>query len=114
MKAKIKDSVALQNWSKFKAGRLKLRTWRVNPGTQTRIMSYKGIEEIRKQKAMALKSIRAKELKMSQSQLAKVIHVSPRTLQGWEIGKSSAPEPVVLLLELMRDIPAVRKRLAAA
>lgn len=103
-----------KEWGEFKTGCTKLRTWHVDPVTNARTMSYKGIDDIKKEKASALKKIRADELKMSQKELADAIHVSPRTLQGWEIGKSITPEPVLILLKLMRDMPAVRKKLALA
>lgn len=105
------QSKTLQDWEAFKSGKSKIRTWNVDSKTKNREMKYKGIEEIRSEKAEKLKKIRKDELKLSQSQLAGILHVSLRTLQGWEIGKSSVPEPVLILIELFRDIPAVRKRL---
>jgi DNA-binding transcriptional regulator YiaG len=103
-----------QDWDDFKAGRAKFRTWRIDSKTHKRTMSFKGIEDIRHEKAIKLKELRSKELGLSQSQLAQAIHVSPRTLQGWEIGRSLVPEPVLLLLQLMKDIPAIRRRLIHA
>ena len=98
----------------FQAGKIKFRTWRLDPKTRRRTMSYKGIAELRQEKAGALKAMRMKELKMSQTELARVIRVSPRTLQGWEIGRSMIPEPVLILVRLLRDLPNVRKKLAQA
>jgi DNA-binding transcriptional regulator YiaG len=103
-----------QDWDDFKAGRVKFRTWRIDPKTLKRTMAFKGIEDFRQEKAIRLKNLRSKELGLSQSQLAQAIHVSQRTLQGWEIGRSLVPEPVILLLQLMKDIPAIRKRLVHA
>ena len=103
-----------QDWDDFKAGRVKFRTWRIDPKTHKRTMSFKGIQDIRHEKASKLKDLRSKELGLSQSQLAQAIHVSPRTLQGWEIGRSLVPEPVLLLLQLMKDIPAIKRRLVHA
>jgi len=103
-----------QDWDDFKAGRVKFRTWRIDPKTQRRTMSFIGIEDIRREKALKLKDLRSKELGLSQSQLAQAIRVSPRTLQGWEVGRSLVPEPVLLLLQLMKDIPAIRRRLLTA
>lgn len=104
----------MRDWKSFKSGKQRLRTWTINPEIIKREMSYKSVEEIRSEKAGKLKRIRTDDLGLSQSQLAKVLHVSVRTLQGWEIGKSSVPGPAFILLELFRDIPAVRKRLAVA
>jgi DNA-binding transcriptional regulator YiaG len=103
-----------QDWNDFKAGRIKFRTWRIDPKTHKRTMSFKGIEDFRHEKATKLKDLRSKELKLSQTQLAQAIHVSPRTLQGWEIGRSLVPEPVFLLLQLMKDLPEIRRRLIHA
>ncbi|MEO6096789.1 MAG: helix-turn-helix domain-containing protein, partial [Fibrobacteria bacterium] len=58
------------------------------------------------------KAIRA-ELGLSQAGMAKVLRVATKTLQGWEIGKP-IPEPVFMLMELIHEMPAVRKRLLAA
>mgnify|MGYP006307733367 CR=1 FL=1 len=114
MKNKIEDESAnlIKNWRSFKNGKSKLRTWKIDPVSKKRTMKYKSIEDIRHERAAELKRIRAKELKMSQSQLANAIHVSTRTLQGWEIGKSLPPEPVMVLIKLMKDLPEVRSHLA--
>lgn len=111
--ANLTDSLA-QDWDDFKAGRAKFRTWRIDAKTHKRTMAFKGIEDFRHEKAIRLKDLRSKELGLSQSQLAQAIHVSPRTLQGWEIGRSLVPEPVLLLLQLMKDIPAIKRRLIHA
>jgi DNA-binding transcriptional regulator YiaG len=93
------------NWRKFKDGKLKLRTWTIDAKSKKRTMMLKGIDDIRNDRAEKLKDIRARKLKVSQSALAKALHVSVRTLQGWEIGKSLPPEPVMLLVELINDVP---------
>jgi DNA-binding transcriptional regulator YiaG len=74
-------------------------------------MILKGIDDIRKERAKKLKGFRAKKLKVSQIELAKALHISARTHQGWEIGKSLPPEPVMLPIELINDMPEVRVRL---
>jgi len=101
----------LREWDEFKKGRIPLRTWTVDPHTRQRGMRYETIEEIRHARAEALKRIRSGALKLSQAQLAHAINVNVRTLQGWEIGKSPAPGPVMVLLQLMRDMPEVKKAL---
>jgi DNA-binding transcriptional regulator YiaG len=58
-----------------------------------------------------LKSIRKDELGLTQKALASAVGANLRTLQDWEMGRSPLPKPVEILLELMRDMPAVRKRL---
>jgi DNA-binding transcriptional regulator YiaG len=112
---KQNESDALtQDWEEFKSGRIKFRTWRIDPKTHKRTMSFRGVEDFRHERALKLKELRSKELKLSQSQLAQAIHVSPRTLQGWEIGRSLVPEPVFLLLRLMKDLPEIKRRLVHA
>ena len=112
MKKAIPDqSEMTNNWRMFKDGKLKLRTWNIDAKSKKRTMTLKGINDLRRERAEKLKELRSRKLKVSQSQLAKALHVSVRTLQGWEIGKSLPPEPVMLLLELIIDIPEVREKL---
>jgi DNA-binding transcriptional regulator YiaG len=58
-----------------------------------------------------LKALRKQELGLTQKALATAVGANLRTLQDWEMGRSTMPKSVEILLELMRDIPAVRKRL---
>jgi DNA-binding transcriptional regulator YiaG len=112
MKETMPDqSEMVNNWRKFKDGKLKLRTWTIDEKSKKRTMILKGIDDIRKERAAKLKDFRTRKLKVSQSELAKALHVRVRTLQGWEIGKGLPPEPVMLLIELINDIPEVRGRL---
>ncbi|MDB5046985.1 MAG: hypothetical protein JWO30_56 [Fibrobacteres bacterium] len=61
----------------------------------------------------AFKSIR-NELHLSQAGMAEALQVSKRTVESWEGRKREIPEPMLVLAELLRDVPAVRKRLLAA
>ena len=101
-------------WENFKAGQLKLRTWTVNKKTGERTLSYTGIEDLRKKRAETLRVLRSRELKMSQAELAQAIHVSVRTLHGWEIGRSLVPEPVILLVKVLKKHPEIKKELVEA
>jgi len=114
MKRKKKDNHILKGWESFKAGRVKLRTWTVNRKNGERTLSYTGIETLRNKRAEALRTLRSKELKMSQTELAQAIHVSVRTLQGWEIGRSLVPEPVMILVKILRKHPEIKKELVEA
>jgi DNA-binding transcriptional regulator YiaG len=58
-----------------------------------------------------LKTLRKQELGLTQKALATAVGANLRTLQDWEMGRSAMPKSVEILLELMRDIPSVRKRL---
>jgi len=60
-----------------------------------------------------LKTLRKQELGLTQKTLATAVGANLRTLQDWESGRSTMPKSVEILLELMRDIPSVRKRLLA-
>jgi DNA-binding transcriptional regulator YiaG len=51
---------------------------------------------------------------MTQKAMADVLQVSKRTVESWESGVRNIPEPMMVLTELLRDVPAVRKRLMAA
>jgi DNA-binding transcriptional regulator YiaG len=51
-----------------------------------------------------------KELRVSQKELAGALAVSIHTVRGWEHGKA-IPVHIYILMELMRDMPAVRRRL---
>lgn len=53
-------------------------------------------------------------LRLTQKDMAEALRVSERTVQSWEVGARNIPEPMLLLVEFMRDVPAVRKRLKAA
>lgn len=106
-----KTGEILNSWRNFKNGKEKLRVTRIDPKTKKRTVSLKGIEEIKEERKEELKKIRKEFLKLSQKDMATAIHVSTRTLQGWEIGRSLIPEPVILLVRLMKDIPEVKKRL---
>jgi hypothetical protein len=50
---------------------------------------------------------------MAQAEFAAALHVSKKTLQGWEIGKP-IPDTPFILTESLHDMPAVPKRLLAA
>jgi DNA-binding XRE family transcriptional regulator len=104
----------MADWGRFKRGKARLRTWSIDKGTGKRVVAYKGIGDIRGERAAELRRLRTTRLHMSQSELAKAIRVSTRTLQGWESGRSLPAEPIVVLVRLMGDMPAVRSRLAHA
>lgn len=53
-------------------------------------------------------------LGLSQSDMAAALQVSKRTVESWEGQRREIPEPMMVLAELLRDLPAVRKRLLAA
>lgn len=51
-----------------------------------------------------------KEIRLSQSGFARLLGVPVRTLQGWELGRP-IPKSIMILAELLREVPVVRKRL---
>lgn len=61
----------------------------------------------------AFKKIRD-SLDLSQAGMAAALQVSKRTVESWESLRREIPEPMMVLAELLRDLPAVRRRLLAA
>lgn len=98
----------------WKSGRLRMKaSVHEVDGTIGATWEESGPEYLERRKRLEqFKSIRS-NLDLSQSEMAAALHVATKTLQGWEIGKP-IPDPVFILAELMRDLPAVRKRLLAA
>ena len=60
--------------------------------------------------AQQVKVLRAK-LNVSQSVLAIMLQVSPKTVQAWEIGNGTPSGPAQVLLGLLEKKPALRKEL---
>jgi DNA-binding transcriptional regulator YiaG len=119
MKQRIKKSKSRfsgldAEFKAWKAGTKKLRTT-VSVGKSERVAFRASEPEL---KTRLVRMTEFKKLRdglgLSQIEMAEALHVNFRTLQGWEIGKSSVPDPVLILAELLHDLPAVRKRLLAA
>ena len=79
-----------------------------------REISFMDDSELQKFRAQRLKAVRRDELGLTQKSLADAIGVNLRTLQDWEIGRSPMPRPVEILLNLMKEMPAVKKRLLSS
>lgn len=60
--------------------------------------------------ASKVKQLRSK-LNVSQSVLAFMLRVSPKTVQAWEIGNTSPSGPARVLLELLQKKPLLHKEL---
>ena len=80
-------------------------------GNGKRKVSRLSEKELQTLRALRLKDIRKEVLEMTQKELADAVGVNLRTLQDWERGRTPMPKPVEILLALMKDLPAVRKRL---
>ena len=91
----------------------KYRVTRIIAKSKRRIswMNYRQLEKFR---AKRLQAIRKEELGLTQKALAEAVGANLRTLQDWEMGRSPMPKPVEKLLNLMREMPSVRKKLLAA
>lgn len=97
----------------WKAGKAKLKTTLLEKdGTRTIWHESLPEEKMRRARQATLQAIRA-DLALSQSQMAAGLRIATKTLQGYEIGKP-VPDSILVLAELLRDLPAVRKRLLAA
>jgi DNA-binding transcriptional regulator YiaG len=104
---------ALQDAKAYKAGKVKFRTTTIaKDGTPTTFSESGPEEKIRRERLMLFKAMR-RDLGLSQSEMAAALHVSIKSVQGWEIG-NPIPEPILILVQLLHDLPEVRKRLLAA
>ncbi len=104
---------ALKDAKAYKAGKVKFRTTIVaKDGTRT-AFEESGPEEKLRRKSLALFKTMRTDLGLSQSEMASALHVSTKSVQGWEIG-NPIPEPILILTQLLHDLPEVRKRLLAA
>lgn len=103
----------LKDVKAYKSGKMKFRTTVVaKDGTRSTWKESGPEEKVRRKRIILFKGMRA-DLGLSQSEMAAALHVSTKTVQGWEIG-NPIPEPLFILTELIHDLPAVRKRLLAA
>ncbi len=111
LKAQLEQ--ASKDQKKYKAGKMSFRTTLIaKDGTRTVWKETGPEEKTRRERLIRFKSMRA-DLGLSQLEMAAALHVSIKTVQGWEIG-NPIPEPLFILTELFHDLPAVRKRLLAA
>lgn len=98
----------------WKSGTKKLKTTILDEGGGRTEVHASGPElDLRSERAVAFKKIRV-DLKMSQPEMAKAMHVGTAAVRNWEYGRRLIPEAMLILAELLRDVPAVRRRLLAA
>ena len=76
-----------------------------------RYTSMMSSRELQRFRAQRLKEMRKNELSLTQKGLAEAVGVNLRTLQDWELGRSPMPRPVEILMDLMKRMPSVKKRL---
>ena len=96
---------------KATTGKYRVTTMKNNGNQHVSMMTK---EKLQKFRAKRLKEIREFELGLTQKDLADAVGANLRTLQDWEAGRSPMPRPVEILLELMKEMPSVKKRLLAA
>jgi DNA-binding transcriptional regulator YiaG len=103
----------LQETKDYAAGKTALRTTLMSP-TGERTVFYETLPEarVRRERYAKFKAIRTK-LGLTQPQMAAALRVSVNTLKGWEAGKP-IPDVAFTLTEVLRDFPAVRKKLVGA
>lgn len=85
-------------------------------------LSKKERQEIQEAAANTLRQLKRidafrrirESLGLSQASMASALQVSKRTVESWEGHRREIPEPMLVLAELLRDLPAVRRRLLAA
>jgi DNA-binding transcriptional regulator YiaG len=103
-----------EEFGDWKAGKKKLKTTLLDEaGGRTVIhASEPELDELAR-RSEAIKKIRS-DLKMSQPEMAKALHVTTGAVRNWEYGRRLIPEAMLILAEMLRDMPAVRRRLLAA
>lgn len=95
----------------WKAGKKKLKSTILDEAGGRTVFLATGPElDERARRAKAIKNIRV-GLKLSQPKMAKALRVGIAALRNWEYGRRKVPESMLLLAELLRDLPAVRRRL---
>ncbi len=103
---------ALDEIKAFKTGKLRFRTTLLDKSGYRDVIMETGPEQaLRSQCAEVFSKLR-KATGLSQSELAKAIDASTRSVQGWEYGKP-CPGPVLKLLRVMGKIPAAKKLVLA-
>jgi DNA-binding transcriptional regulator YiaG len=103
-----------QELREWKSGKRKLRTTLLDDGGGRTVFRASAPElDERERRAIAFKKIRI-DLALSQPEMAKAMHVGTGTVRNWEYERRMVPEAMLILAELLRDLPAVRKRLLAA
>jgi len=95
----------MQKNNKYRVTRL------TNKGS--RQISLMNSAELKHFRAQQLKEIRKNDLGLTQKDLAHAVGVNLRTLQDWELGRNPMPKPVEILMDLMKEIPSIKKRLLA-
>lgn len=118
------DKVVYNAWARMKATRAEKRIQKdFREGKFREVaLSKKERKEIQEAAAGTLRQLKRLEafkrirehLGLSQAGMAAALQVSKRTVESWEGRRREIPEPMMVLAELLRDLPAVRKRLLAA
>lgn len=98
----------------YLAGKTKWRTTLIDDeGVRTVFWASGPDLKERRARTESLKKLRD-ELDLSQPEMAKAIGVGLGTLRNWEYGRRKIPNTAMILMKLLHDLPAVRKRLLAA
>ena len=105
--AKIEDTTELEKYLEANASQLV----EADDDKRQYVKAAKEYLLKRKQRAQRLQNLRTKKLGLTQSALAIAVGANVRTLQSWESGRQEYPKSVEILMELIKDIPTVRKRL---
>lgn len=96
------------------AGKKQLRITSLDEKGERTVFRASGPElKDRQARMKGFKKVRL-DLGLSQPSMADAIHVAVGTLRNWEYGRREIPEVAWLLVQLLHDLPAVRKRLLAA
>ncbi len=105
---------AAEDFKAWKAGTKKFKTTILDDGGGRTVFYASEPElELRRTRTSAFKKIRL-DLGLSQPDMAKAMHVGVGTIRNWEYSRRAIPEAMLILAELLRDVPAVRRRMMAA
>ena len=102
----------------YLSGKTKWRTTVIDPVTKQREVFYESYEELKarhEKKEAAAKEFKEmrKKLKMSQKELASVLRVNTRTLQGWETSRFPINPTAEILLRIIKKHPTIKRELSA-
>ncbi len=116
-KNKTKFSGLQDELNDYMSGKTKWRTTVVDPVTKKQNIFFESYEEMKtryakkEEAAKQFKDTRLK-LKMSQKELASVLRVNTRTLQGWESSRFPINPTAETLLHVIKKHPTIKKELS--
>ena len=102
----------------YRSGKTKWRTTVIDSTTKKRNVFFDSYDELKaryEKKEAAAKQFKEMRLKleMSQKELASVLRVNTRTLQGWEAKRFPINPTAEILLRVLKKHPTIKKELTS-